>query len=56
VKRAVPYSTVKLVVMRGPAPTEEPSSDESEPPQAPKPPSENKPFQKLEIPVKMGKQ
>lgn len=56
VKRAVPYSTVKLVVMRGPAQPEEPPSDESEAPQAPKPPTENKPFQKLEIPVKMGKQ
>ena len=59
VRRAQPYSTVKLVVMRGPAPPEgdEPSGDEPETaPREPKQPGETKPFQKLEIPVKLGKQ
>ena len=57
VRRAVPYSTVKLVVMRGPAEGEEPPPDEESDtaPKPPKPPGENKPFQKLEIPVKLGK-
>ena len=62
VRRAQPYSTVKLVVMRGPAP---PEGDGDEPPQHDepettpkelKPPGETKSFQKLEIPVKLGKQ
>ena len=56
VKRALPYSTVKLVVMRGPVkvkrlrmprPTRARNSNNR---------VESKPFQKLEIPVKMGKQ
>jgi S1-C subfamily serine protease len=55
VRRALPYSTVKLVVMRGAEP-EEPKRDEPETPQEPKPPAEPKPLQKLEIPVKLGKQ
>ena len=61
VRRAQPYSTVKLVVMRGPAPPEgdgdEPTHDE--PVSAPKElkqPGDTKPFQKLEIPVKLGRQ
>jgi S1-C subfamily serine protease len=59
VRRALPYSTVKLVVIRGPAPAEgdEPPSDEpATAPREPKPPGDTKPFQKLEIPVKLGKQ
>jgi len=51
--------TVKLVVMRSPTPPEgdEPSGDEPETaPKEPKQPGETKPFQKLEIPVKLGKQ
>ena len=58
VRRAQPYSTVKLVVMRGPAETEEPQQPD-EPAEAPKElkqPGETKPLQKLEIPVKLGKQ
>ena len=42
VRRALPYSTVKLVVMR---PKGEPGAD-----------GENQPLEKLEIPVRMGKQ
>lgn len=62
VRRAQPYSTVKLVVMRGAA---LPEGDGDEPPlhdepvtapKEPKQPGEPKPFQKLEIPVKLGKQ
>jgi predicted metalloprotease with PDZ domain len=57
VRRAQPYSTVKLVVMRGAVEVDEPPSDEPEtPPQAPKQPGETKPLQKLEIPVKLGRQ
>ena len=56
VRRAQPYSTVKLVVMRGPAEIEEPPSDEAEAPRELKQPGEIKPLQKLEIPVKLGKQ
>lgn len=55
VKRSLPYSTVKLVVMRGPAESEEPQNDDAEAPKEPKPVADNK-FQKIEIPVKMGKQ
>jgi len=62
VRRAVPYSTVKLVVMRGPAPPADGDGDEppvhDEPataPKAPKQPGDTK-LQKLEIPVKLGKQ
>jgi len=62
VRRALPYSTVKLVVMRGPAP---PDGDDDDPPQHdepatapkdPKQPGDSKAFQKLEIPVKLGRQ
>lgn len=53
VRRAQPYSTIKLVVMRGEVLHDEPASDE---PEAPKPPAETKPLQKMEIPVKLGKQ
>jgi len=62
VRRAQPYSTVKLVVMRGPAPPEGGDGDEpthDEPVSAPKElkqPGDIKPFQKLEIPVKLGRQ
>jgi serine protease Do len=61
VRRAMPYSTVKLVVMRGPEgepptppsdPDEVPQHSESTPPEK-KPPTS---LQKLEIPVKLGKQ
>jgi len=62
VRRAVPYSTVKLVVMRGPAPPADGDGDEppvhDEPataPREPKQPGDTK-LQKLEIPVKLGKQ
>jgi len=49
VRRALPYSTVTLTVMRRSGP--EPDPD------APPPlPDENAPYEKLEIPVKMGKQ
>src|ERR1700752_516976 len=57
VRRAVPYSTVKLVVMRGPEPVvDQTQHDEPVTEQEPKQPSESKPLQKLEIPVKLGKQ
>jgi predicted metalloprotease with PDZ domain len=61
VRRAQPYSTVKLVVMRGPAPPQgdgdEPTHDEPvTPPAEVKQPGDTKAFQKLEIPVKLGKQ
>src|SRR4029079_994423 len=62
VRRAVPYSTVKLVVMRGPAPPADGDGDEppvhDEPataPKEPKQPGDTK-LQKLEIRVKLGKQ
>jgi S1-C subfamily serine protease len=55
VRRALPYSTVKLVVMRPPEGAE-PLPDEPQDGNAPKPPAEVKPLQKLEIPVKLGKQ
>jgi S1-C subfamily serine protease len=56
VRRALPYSTVKLVVMRPPEGAQ-PLHDEPENgPEPPKPPAELKPLQKLEIPVKLGKQ
>jgi S1-C subfamily serine protease len=53
VRRAIPYSTVKLVVMRGP---DEPKHDVPEADQELKQIGETKPLQKLEIPVKLGKQ
>ena len=53
VRRAQPYSTVKLVVMRGP---DEPKHDVPENGQEPKQVAENKQLQKLEIPVKLGRQ
>jgi len=56
VRRAQPYSTIKLVVMRGETLHDEPPSDESEAPKEPKQPAESKALQKLEIPVKLGKQ
>jgi S1-C subfamily serine protease len=57
VRRAQPYSTVKLVVMRAPVdPNAPPPSDEDEAPKELKQLGESKPFQKLEIPVKLGKQ
>ena len=57
VKRALPYSTVKLVVMRGAGEGDEPQQhDEAETGKELKQPGETKPFQKLEIPVKLGKQ
>ncbi|HET6975084.1 MAG TPA: PDZ domain-containing protein [Pyrinomonadaceae bacterium] len=56
VRRAVPYSTVKLVVMRGPAESEEPQADEGEAPKETNQVAENKKFEKVEIPVKLGKQ
>jgi len=52
VRRALPYSTVKLVVMRSKAPSE---PVEGEPPPPP-PVEQSKEFEKLEIPVKLGKQ
>ena len=54
VRRALPYSTVKLVVMRSKtAPPPEPVEGEPPPP----PPAEqSKEFEKLEIPVKLGRQ
>jgi S1-C subfamily serine protease len=55
VRRALPYSTVKLVVMRGEV-NEPQQHDESENPPEPKQPGETKPLQKLEIPVKLGRQ
>jgi hypothetical protein len=55
VRRAVPYSTVKLIVMRPPEGVE-PLHDEPQNGDAPKPPAELKPLQKLEIPVKLGRQ
>lgn len=64
VKRALPYSTVKLVVMRGPEGEPAPA-DPDEAPELPSTPVENKPpeikpaemkLQKLEISVKLGKQ
>jgi S1-C subfamily serine protease len=54
VRRALPYSTVKLVVMR---PKDQPPAvegDENEPP--PRPENEPREFEKLEIPVRLGKQ
>ena len=57
VRRAQPYSTVKLVLMRGAAEVDEPSGDEPETaPKELKQPGETKPLQKLEIPVKLGRQ
>ncbi len=54
VRRALPYSTVKLVVMRSKAPA--PSEPvEGEPPPLP-PVEQSKDFEKLEIPVKLGRQ
>jgi S1-C subfamily serine protease len=50
VRRALPYTTVKLVVMRSKAPSEPVEGDQS-------PPAEQtKELEKLEIPVKLGKQ
>lgn len=54
VRRAQPYSTIKLVVMRGEA--SEPQHDEPENAPELKQPGETKPLQKLEIPVKLGRQ
>src|SRR6185295_11563008 len=58
VRRALPYSTVKLVVMRGPEGEQPPQPQNEEPVNEPelKQPGENKPFQKLEIQVKLGRQ
>lgn len=58
VRRAQPYSTVKLVVMRAPIDVNAPPppSDEEDAPKEPKQAGEVKPLQKLEIPVKLGKQ
>ena len=61
VRRAIPYSTVKLVVLRGP---EKPEASEGEEPQHDEPVADKEPkqpgppvaLQKLEIPVKLGKQ
>ncbi|HET6854811.1 MAG TPA: PDZ domain-containing protein [Pyrinomonadaceae bacterium] len=53
VRRAMPYSTVKLVVMRSKTAPSEPV--EGEPPPQP-PPVDSKDLEKLEIPVKLGKQ
>jgi S1-C subfamily serine protease len=54
VRRALPYTTVKLVVMR---PKVEPGAEidtsEDEPP---RPPSEPQQYEKVEIPVRLGKQ
>jgi S1-C subfamily serine protease len=57
VRRALPYSTVKLVVMRAKGGPVEPAEGEGEQPPTP-PPASDKPkeFERLEIPVKMGKQ
>ena len=52
VRRALPYSTVKLVVLRNKAPRVEPGEDEPPPP----PVEQSKEFEKLEIPVKLGRQ
>lgn len=54
VRRAQPYSTIKLVVMRGEA--VEPPHDEPENAPELKQPGETIPLQKLEIPVKLGRQ
>lgn len=61
VRRALPYSTVKLVVLRGPQPPSPPDGDQppTEEPVADKElkqPGEPLALQKLEIPVKLGKQ
>jgi predicted metalloprotease with PDZ domain len=56
VRRAQPYSTVKLVVMRGAAPEHDEPTDEPEAPKELKQPGDTKPLQKLEIPVKLGRQ
>ncbi len=53
VRRAMPYSTVKLVVMR--SKTRPPEPVEGEPPPPP-PVEQSKEFEKLEIPVKLGRQ
>ena len=53
VRRAMPYSTVKLVVMRNKTAPPEPVEGE-EPPPPPQEPS--KEFEKIEIPVKLGRQ
>ena len=55
VRRAQPYSTVKLVVMRGPE-SDLPTHDVPQDGEQPKQVAENKPLQKLEIPVKLGRQ
>lgn len=56
VRRALPYSTVKLVVMRPPEGAEPLHDEPANGPEPPKPPDTSKPLQKLEIPVKLGKQ
>jgi hypothetical protein len=53
VRRALPYSTVKLVVMRNKAPVVEPVEGEPPPPPSVE---QSKEFEKLEIPVKLGRQ
>ena len=55
VRRALPYSTVKLVVMRSKA---QGNQGEGEPAEGEQPPQveQSKEFEKLEIPVKLGKQ
>ncbi len=52
VRRALPYSTVKVVVMRSKAPPP-PEPGEGETPPVPE---DRKEFEKLEIPVKLGRQ
>jgi serine protease Do len=53
VRRALPYTTVKLVVMR---PKGEPPVAEGDGDEPPRPEGEPKEFEKLEIPVRLGKQ
>jgi S1-C subfamily serine protease len=53
VRRALPYTTVKLVVMRPKGEPAPPDGDEDQPP---RPESEPREFEKLEIPVRLGKQ
>ncbi|HEV8428348.1 MAG TPA: PDZ domain-containing protein [Pyrinomonadaceae bacterium] len=56
VRRGLPYSTVKLVVMRGAEAEQPPSESDQEEAQNLKSPEPVKQLQKLEIPVKLGKQ
>lgn len=52
VRRALPYSTVKLVVMRPKAPPESDGPPDTENDEV----AENTPLEKVEIPVRLGKQ